>query len=99
MALVTNIPKSKDRKQHNTHYDALYETLTYLSGYPIPLTKHRITTNKNVLATLLSKRLINPVDYKDLLINNKYESVTHYAISQKGIEYIKRYESLKQLLD
>ena len=53
--------KLKDRKQHNTHYDSLYGALIYLSDYPIPLTKHRISTNKNVLSSLLSKQLINPV--------------------------------------
>lgn len=98
MALVTKVQKLKDRKQHNTHYDSLYDALIYLSGYPIPLTKHRISTNKNVLSSLLSKQLINSVINKDLLIISKYVDVPHYVISQKGIEYIKRYESLQQLL-
>jgi predicted transcriptional regulator len=100
VALVLKVQKSKDRKkqQHNTHYDAIYDALIYLSHYPIPLTKHRISTNKNVLSSLLSKQFISPVNDKDLLINNRYENVTHYSISQKGIEYIKLYESLQQLL-
>jgi predicted transcriptional regulator len=99
MALVLKVQKAKDRnKQHNTHYDAIYDVLIYLSRYPIPLTKHRISTNKNVLSSLLSKQLISPVRDKDLLVNDKYENVTHYIISQKGTEYIKRYESLQQLL-
>lgn len=97
MALLTKIKKPKDRKHHN-HYDCLYDALIYLSDYSIPLTKHRISTNRNVLSTLLSKQLIIPVNSKDLLLNDKYENATHYAISQKGIEYIKRYESLRQLL-
>lgn len=100
MALVLKVQRLKDRKkqQHNTRYDAIYDALIYLNRYPIPLTKHRISTNKNVLSLLLSKQLISPVKGKDKLINTKYESVTHYVISQKGIEYIKRYESLKLLL-
>ena len=98
MALVTKDRRSKERKEHNTHYDSLYDALSYLSYYPIPLTKHRISTNKNVLSSLLSKQLVNPVTDKDLLLNSGYEDVTHYVISQKGIEYIKRYESLQQLL-
>ena len=98
MALVTKVQKLKDKKQHNTHYDSLYGALIYLSDYPIPLTKHRISTNKNVLSSLLSKQLINPVINRDLLINSKYDNVPHYVISQKGTEYIKRYESLQQLL-
>ena len=112
MALVLKPQKPRDRKKHhnthydslydrkkhhNTHYDSLYDILLYLSYYPIPLTKYRISTNKNVLSSLISKQLIHPVHNKDLLINNKYQDVTHYAISPKGIEYIKRYESFKQL--
>jgi hypothetical protein len=98
MALVTKVQKLNDRKQHNTHYDLLYDDLIYLSDYPIPLTRHRISTNKNVLSSLLSKQLINPVINKDLLVNSKYVDVPHYVIFQKGIEYIRRYEFLQRLL-
>jgi predicted transcriptional regulator len=98
MALVTKVQKLNDRKQHNTHYDLLYDDLIYLSDYPIPLTRHRISTNKNVLSSLLSKQVINPVINKDLLVNSKYVDVPHYVIFQKGIEYIRRYEFLQRLL-
>jgi hypothetical protein len=98
MALVTKVQKLNDRKQHNTHYDLLYDDLIYLSDYPIPLTRHRISTNKNVLLSLLCKQLINPVINKDLLVNSKYVDVPHYVIFQKGIEYIRRYEFLQRLL-
>lgn len=98
MALVTKELRTKDKKDYNTHYDSLYYTLMYLSQYPIPLTKHRISTNRKVLFSLLSKQLIKPVVDKDFLINSGYEDITHYVISMKGIEYIKRYESLQQLL-
>lgn len=98
MALVVKDPKSKDRKGHHTHYDSLYDILLFLSRYPIPLTKYRICTNKNIFLSLLTKQLIRPVLDKNLLIDSGYEDVTHYVISQKGIEYIKRYESLQELL-
>lgn len=98
MALETKDHRTKDKKEYNTHYDSLYDTLIYLSQYPIPLTKHRISTNRNVLFSLLSNQLIKPVVNKNLLINSEYEDVTHYVISMKGMEYIKRYESLRQLL-
>jgi hypothetical protein len=88
--------KSKE-KEYKTHYDSLYDTLLYLSQYLIPLTKYRITTNKHVLLSLLSNQFIQLVTDKNLLINSKYGDVPHYVISPKGIEYIKRYESLKQL--
>ncbi|KAA2279704.1 MAG: hypothetical protein AB7V56_16780 [Candidatus Nitrosocosmicus sp.] len=98
MALVPKNNHFKYNKEYNTHYDSLYETLTYLSQYPVPLTKHRIATNRKVLILLLSKGLIKPVVNKNLLINREYENVPHYVISIKGMEYIKRYESLHELL-
>lgn len=99
MALVTKDRRSKERKEHNTHYDSLYDALSYLSYYPIPLTKYRISTNKNVLSSLLCKQLIKPVINKSLLLNSEYQDVPHYVISPKGIEYIKRYESLQELFN
>jgi hypothetical protein len=35
---------------------------------------------------------------KNLLLNSEYDDVPHYVISLKGMEYVKRYESLKELL-
>ncbi|MDQ3083263.1 MAG: hypothetical protein M3Q77_00425 [Thermoproteota archaeon] len=96
MALVTRDQKSKG-KGYKTHYDSLYDALLYLSHYPIPLTKYRITTNKHVLLSLLSNQFIQLVTDKNLLLKCEYDDVPHYVISPKGIEYIKRYESLKQL--
>ena len=96
MALITKDQKSKV-KENKTHYDSLYDALLYLSYYPIPLTKYRITTNKPVLLSLLSNQFVKPVTNKNLILNSGYTDVPHYVISIKGIEYIKRYESLKQL--
>ena len=98
MTLLLRDHRTKQNKIFNTHYDSLYVALLYLSQYPIPLTKHRISTNRNVLNSLLSKDLIKPVINKNLLINREYANVTHYVISPKGVEYLKRFESLKQLL-
>ena len=96
MALVTRDQKSKV-KEYKTHYDSLYTALSYLSHYPIPLTKYRITTNKHVILSLLTNQFILLVTDKNLLLNSEYDDAPHYVISPKGIEYIKRYESLKQL--
>ena len=85
------------RKKYKINYDSLYNTLLYLSQYPIPLTKYRITTNKHVLLSLLSNQFIQLVTDKNLLLNSKYDDVPHYVISIKGNDFIKRYESLKQL--
>jgi hypothetical protein len=96
MALLTNDQKGKG-KEYKTHYDSLYDALLYLSQYPIPLTKYRIATNKHILLSLLSNQFIKPVTNKNLLLNSEYDNVPHYVISPKGMEYVKRYESLKQL--
>lgn len=93
MALVTK----HQEKEYKINYDSLYNTLLYLSQYPIPLTKYRITTNKHVLLSLLSNQFIQLVTDKHLLLNSKYDDVPHYVISIKGNDFIKRYESLKQL--
>src|ERR1044072_6290856 len=98
MALLIKDHKTKENKEFKTRYDSLYDTLIYLSQYPIPLTKHRISTNRNILFSLLSKQLIKPVADKNLLIRSEYVNIPHYVISMKGIEYIRRYESLQQLL-
>jgi hypothetical protein len=96
MALIINHHKSK-RNKHKTHYDCLYDALLYLSNYPIPLTKYRIAINKQVLLSLLSNQFIRIVTDKNLLLNSEYNNVPHYVISPRGLDYIKRYESLKQL--
>jgi predicted transcriptional regulator len=97
MVVVISYQKSK-RSEHKTHYDSLYDALSYLSYYPIPLTKYRIATNKQILFSLLSNQFIQEVTDKNLLLNSEYNDVPHYVISPKGMEYVKRYESLKELL-
>ena len=82
---------------YRTHYECVYDALLYLENQPIPLSKYRISTNKHTLSLLLSNQFIKPVINKNLLLNSKYADIPHYVISPKGIEYIKRYESLKQL--
>ena len=84
-------------KEYKTHYDSVYGSLLYLKNQPIPLTKYRISTNKHTLSSLLSNEFIKAVTNKNLILNREYMDVPHYVISPKGLEYIKRYESLKQL--
>jgi hypothetical protein len=100
MAAVIRSQKSKVKSKargYRTHYDCVYDALLYLRNKPTPLTKYRISTNKHTLSSLLSNQFIKPVTNKDLILNSEYIDVLHYTISPKGIEYIKRYESLKQL--
>jgi len=95
MAVVRN--QKVKVKEYKTHYDSVYDSLLYLKNQPIPLTKYRISTNKHTLSSLLSNQFIKPVTNKKLLLNSEYTNVPRYAISPKRIEYIKRYELLKQL--
>lgn len=97
-ALVIKDHRTRDKKECRPHYDSLYHVLVFLSQYTIPLTKHRISTNRNVLISLLSKEMIKPVTNKKLLIKSEYENIPYYVISMKGIEYFKGYEFLQQLL-
>jgi len=95
MAVVRN--QKVKVKEYKTHYDSVYDSLLYLKNQPIPLTKYRISTNKHTLSSILSNQFIKPVTNKNLILNREYMDVPHYVISPKGLEYIKRYESLKQL--
>lgn len=96
MTTVVRNQKVKVR-EYKTRYDSVYDSRLYLKNQPIPLTKYRISTNKHTLSSLLSNQFIKPVTNKNLLLNSEYTNVPHYVISPKGIEYIKRYELLKQL--
>ena len=84
-------------KEYKTRYDSVYDSLLYLKNQPFPLTKYRISTNKHTLSLLLTNQFIKPVTNKNLILNSEYMDIPHYVISPKGMEYIKRYESLKQL--
>ncbi len=84
-------------KEYKTRYDSVYDSLLYLKNQPISLTKYRISINKHTLSSLLLNQFIKPVTNKNLLLHREYTNVPHYVTSSKGIEYIKRYELLKQL--
>ncbi len=89
--------KSKIRK-HKSYYDSLYDALVYLNHHPIPLTKYRITSNKHILLLLLSYRLVIMVTDRNLLSSINHNEVPHYTISPEGVEFIRRYESLQDLI-
>ena len=95
MAVVRN--QKVKVKEYKTHYDSVYDSLLDLKNQPIPLTKCLISTNKHTLSSLLSNECIKHVTNKNLILNREYMDVSHYLISPKGLEYIKRYELLEQL--
>lgn len=85
-------------KKYNSHYDSLYDALVYLNNHPTPLTKYRITTNKHVLSSLFSCKLVTMVTDRYLLSSLEHTEVPHYTISPKEVEFLRRYESLQILL-
>jgi predicted transcriptional regulator len=97
MSMIIRSQKTKIKK-HNCYYDSLYDALIYLNNHPIPLTKYRITTNKSVLSSLFSYELITMVTDRNMLSSIDHNEAPHYTISPKGVEFIRRYESLHNLL-
>ncbi|MDQ2686036.1 MAG: hypothetical protein M3Y25_09380 [Thermoproteota archaeon] len=97
MSVAIRSQKSKIKK-HKSYYDSLYDALVYLNDHPIPLTKYRIASNKNVIFLLFSYRLITMVTDRNLLSSIDHNEVPHYTISPKGIEFIRRYKLLQDLL-
>ncbi|HKR73914.1 MAG TPA: hypothetical protein VJR94_07360 [Candidatus Nitrosocosmicus sp.] len=97
MSVIISSHKIKIRK-HKSYYDSLYDALVYLNNHPIPLTKYRIATNKNVLTILLSCELVKMVTDRNLLSSIDHKEVPHYTISPRGLEFMRRYELLQSLL-
>ena len=97
MSVAIRSQKSKIKK-HKSYYDSLYDALVYLNDHPIPLTKYRIASNKNVIFLLFSYRMITMVTDRNLLSSIDHNEVPHYTISPKGIEFIRRFQSLQDLL-
>lgn len=101
-SLETSLNISKIKKKSNTDqakstYDAVYNILKKLENSALPLSMSRITTNGNVKIFLINNGLIKEVDPKDNL-KQEYLTYRYYSISYKGQEYIKRYESFKELI-
>ena len=97
MSVIIRGQKAKTKK-HKIYYDSLYDALVYLNNHHIPLTKYRIATNKNVLSFLFSYELVTMVTDRNLLSSIDHNEVPHYTISPKGVEFMRRYESLQNLL-
>jgi predicted transcriptional regulator len=97
MSVIIRDQKTKIKK-HKSYYESLYDALVYLNNHHIPLTKYRIATNKNVLSFLLSCELVTMVTDRNLLSSIDHNEVPHYTISPKGVEFMRRYESLQNLL-
>lgn len=86
-------------EKNKSHYDSIYDSLVYLNNHTLPLTKYRITTNRHVLSSLLSCELVTIVTDKYLLSRMEHNEVPHYTISPRGLEFMRRYESLQNLFN
>lgn len=82
-----------------TYYDNLHTALTAMVENPIPRPKNRMMMNRRTQELLISKDFVYRVTDKKLLANCDYKGVPNYLITEKGHEYIKRYEHLRELLD
>lgn len=93
--------KSKPIKRYrnNNHYDRIYNAIqSMLSKDNIPTTLWRISNNKTLLLTLLETELIIKNKNKDLELTSYHrEECDHYIVSSKGMDYMKKYEALREL--
>jgi hypothetical protein len=78
-------------------YDAAYNVLKRLNNLTLPQSMNRITSNGNIKVFLVKNGLIHEVDPENNL-REEYLTYKYYSIDTKGQEYIKRYESFKELL-
>lgn len=102
-----NYKYNKPIKKSNSFYDSLYDSLFVMNEHPnIPKTRNRISVYKKAQDLLINKGFvyeISETDYNNLLKSRKKQSFTdnqpHYLISQKGHEYLKRFEALRELFN
>ena len=82
-------------------HDTLHTALFAMSECQmIPKAKTRISPNKKIQDMLIQNGFVKEVTDKQLLNNCEYMSdVKYYIISQKGHEYLKRFEYLRELFD
>jgi predicted transcriptional regulator len=94
---ISKIKKKASADQAKSTYEAVYNILKKLENSTLPLSMSRITTNGNVKIFLVKNELVKEVEPKDNL-KQEYLTYRYYSINPKGQEYIKRYESFKELI-
>ena len=78
-------------------YESVYQCLKRLNNLTLPQSMNRISTNGNVKIFLVKNKLIKEIDPEDNL-REEYLTYRYYSIDTKGQDYIKRYESFKELI-
>jgi hypothetical protein len=101
----TTIPKKRNYHhspankggQIGATYESVYQCLRKLNNLTLPQSMNKITTNRNVKLFLAKHNLISEVKPEDNL-REEYLTYRYYCISLRGQEYLKRYESFKELI-
>jgi len=79
-------------------YDQVYAALKSMSNKIIPLTINRISTSNSVKYFLVKNELIKDVKPEDNL-KAEYLIYKYYTIEPKGMLFINRFESFKELFN
>lgn len=82
---------------YTSTFEAVYNSLKKLNNMTLPQSMNRITSNGNVKVFLVKHGLIKEIDPEDNL-KQEYLTYRYYSIDTKGQEYLKRYESFKELI-
>lgn len=78
-------------------YESVYQVLKRLNNLTLPQSMNRITTNGNIKIFLVKNKLIKEASPEDNL-REEYLTYRYYSINTKGQDYIKSYESFKELI-
>ena len=95
---TTKRSRSVSYNSAKSTYDAAYNVLKRLNTLTLPQSMNRITTNGNIKVFLVKNGLIHEVNPENNL-REEYLTYRYYSINTKGQDYIKRYESFKELLN
>jgi len=96
---TTTTPKKKRHIPWNKGqiYESVYRCLKRLNDLTLPQSMNKITTNGNIKLFLSKYDLIAEVKPEDNL-REEYLTYRYYCISLRGQEYLKRYESFKEMI-
>lgn len=97
---ITTVVRRKSNNnidQAKSTYEAAYNILKRLNTLTLPQSMNRITTNGNIKIFIAKYNLISEVNPEDNL-REEYLTYRYYCISLRGQEYLKRYESFKELI-
>lgn len=86
------------KRNKANYYDVIYKCLIFMIHNPTPLSKHRISNNKPIIDMLITNKFIQETSIT-VTEYSKLDNAKYYIISAKGIEYVKRYELLREMFN